>query len=785
MAEALNTATAGLGGHEIAPATNRPPDMEGDHFGAYRILRLIGEGGMGSVYLAEQLHPIQRRVALKVVKLGMDTRQVVARFESERQALALMDHPNIAHVYEAGTSERGRPYFVMEYVDGVAITHYCDQHLINNRERLELFGLVCLALQHAHQKGVIHRDIKPSNVLVTEQDGKPFPKVIDFGIAKATDQRLSEYTAFTQLGNFAGTPEYMSPEQADLSSRDIDTTTDVYSLGMLLYELLVGALPFDGRWLREAGMAELLRIIREDDAPTPSDKLTGMGEMAAEVARFRRTDPVTLRRQLTGDLNWIVMKALDKDRCRRYPSVSELAADIHRHLDDQPVLASPPGRLYRARKFVRRHKASVTAALLIAVSLFAGMIGVGWEARVAELRRQEADVQRARAHEQAAEAVLERNRAEAKAREADEERRQAEELFDGVRDLANSMIFDVADQIAELQGATAVRETLVRKALEYLDRLSKDRRATPELLRELGSAYMKIGDLQGLPIHANLDDTDGARLSYKRSVQLLEPLAKAGSNDAKVVHSLVQAYQRRGRLQKDVSQSVADFSRAVAMAEARVAAEPKSVEARCDLASSLGMFGAGLPLKPAVAWHHIFRRRTLLQDLVKEGNRDPEVRRQLGWSYHNQGSREFIINRDTERAAEFFTEALGRFESLAHDFPSNAQYRRDQASTLSNLATVLPSANRIKEAIDCARRSVVIQKQLVDGDDRNVSFRLDLARYQRVLDFLRHRKQPHRGNTKIRRHAADRNLQGCRRRLRPIRQERHERPHRGRLSRRC
>jgi serine/threonine protein kinase len=397
-----------------------------DSFGTYEPIRVLGEGGMGTVYLARQRQPIRREVALKVVKLGMNSRQVVARFENERQALALMDHPNIAHVFEAGTSNLGRPYFVMEYVDGVTITQYCDQDLLNTRERLELFSSVCLALQHAHQKGVIHRDIKPSNVLVTKRDGKPCPKVIDFGIARATEQRLAEHSAFTLLGNLVGTPEYMSPEQADLSCQDIDTTTDVYSLGILLYQLLAGALPFDGHRLRKSGIAELLRIIREEEPPTPSAKLMSLGDKATEVARCRRTDPGTLRRQLAGDLNWIVMKAMDKVRKRRYASASEFAADIRRHLDDLPVVARPPDTLYRARKFIRRHRLPVLAGLLVAASLAAGLVAVTWEARVAEARRQEAEVQRARANAEAAQARVERSRAGQTAREADEQRAQAE-----------------------------------------------------------------------------------------------------------------------------------------------------------------------------------------------------------------------------------------------------------------------------------------------------------------------------------------------------------------------
>ncbi len=344
-----------------------------DDFGRYRILQPLGEGGMGSVYLAEQLEPIRRRVALKVVKLGMDTGQVLARFANERQALAMMDHPNIARIFDAGATPKGRPYFVMEYIEGAPITQYCDRTRRTAKERLALFLAVCRGVQHAHQKRVIHRDLKPSNVLVTEQDGAPVPKVIDFGIAKATDKWAVEKTLLTQFGQIVGTPEYASPEQADTMTGDIDESSDVYSLGVLLYELLIGVVPFDVATLRNAGLAEMLRIIREEEAPSLPRKLTSMGAAAAtDIAARRQTDPVSLRRLVGGDLNWITMKALEKTRERRYASVSDLAADIQRHIEDRPVLASPPGRLYRTRKFFRRHRlaalSTAAGAVILALS---------------------------------------------------------------------------------------------------------------------------------------------------------------------------------------------------------------------------------------------------------------------------------------------------------------------------------------------------------------------------------------------------------------------------------
>ena len=347
--------SAGAGESETGTIDTAAAEAGDDDFGRYHILRLLGEGGMGTVYLAEQLEPIRRSVALKVVKLGMDTAQVLTRFNNERQALAMMDHPNIAQIFDAGATAKGRPYFVMEYIEGAPITQYCDRKRMTTKERLALFLAVCRAVQHAHQKGVIHRDLKPSNVLVTELDGAAVPKVIDFGIAKATDKWAVESTLLTQFGQIVGTPEYASPEQVDTMTGDIDEASDVYSLGVLLYELLIGAVPFDTATLRNVGLAEMLRIIREEEAPSLRRKLTSMGAAAAtDIAARRQTDPVSLRRLVDGDLNSITMKALEKTRERRYASVSDLAADIQRHLEHRPVLASPPSRLYRTRKFLRR-----------------------------------------------------------------------------------------------------------------------------------------------------------------------------------------------------------------------------------------------------------------------------------------------------------------------------------------------------------------------------------------------------------------------------------------------
>ena len=402
------------------PITEGP----GSVIGRYKILQQIGEGGFGSVYMAEQREPVKRRVALKIIKLGMDTREVVARFEAERQALALMDHPNIAKVLDAGATDTGRPFFVMELVKGVPITSFCDENHLPARDRLGLFAQVCQAVQHAHQKGVVHRDLKPSNVLVTLHDGKPVPKVIDFGVAKALNQELTERTLFTAYGHMIGTPQYMSPEQAEMSGLDIDTRSDVYSLGVLLYELLTGTTPLEVAAIRKAGYAEMQRLIKEQEAPKPSQRVSTLGERLSVVARDRACDPDRLGATLRGDLDWIVLKALEKERGRRYESASGFAADVQRYLASEPVEAHPPSAGYRVRKFVRRNRGPVVAAAAVFGVLCLGLAGTVAGMIVA---RNEAD-RAARAEAETAEqrdAALREATEKEKARQAEADQRAA------------------------------------------------------------------------------------------------------------------------------------------------------------------------------------------------------------------------------------------------------------------------------------------------------------------------------------------------------------------------
>jgi serine/threonine protein kinase len=349
-------------------------EKPGTVIGRYKLLEQIGEGGFGVVFMAEQERPLRRRVAVKVIKPGMDTRQVIARFEAERQALALMDHPNIARVLDAGATDSGRPYFVMELVRGIPVTDFCDQNRFTVEDRLKLFVSICSAVQHAHQKGIIHRDIKPSNVLVTLHDGIPAAKVIDFGVAKATGQRLTDKTLFTAFAQIVGTPLYMSPEQAEMSGLDVDTRSDIYSLGVLLYELLTGTTPFDKVRMKGAGYDEFRRIIREEEPPKPSARISTLGPAATLVTTHRKSDLRKLRQSIRGELDWIVMKCLDKDRNRRYDSAGNLARDVERYLQNEPVQACPPSNVYRFRKFVRRNKATLLVLMFVAIAVSLSLV---------------------------------------------------------------------------------------------------------------------------------------------------------------------------------------------------------------------------------------------------------------------------------------------------------------------------------------------------------------------------------------------------------------------------
>jgi eukaryotic-like serine/threonine-protein kinase len=454
--------TIPLNGHEASSdpeltQVSSATAVSKEQIGPYRLLQLVGEGGMGEVWLAEQTRPVRRQVALKIIKAGMDTAQVVARFEAERQALALMDHPAIARVFDAGATPQSRPYFVMEYVRGEAITTYCSRHRLTTRQRIDLFLDVCDAVQHAHQKGIIHRDLKPSNILVTVRDDKPVPKIIDFGIAKATTQHLTDRTLVTELGSLVGTLEYMSPEQAEMTSLDVDTRSDVYSLGVILYELLTDVLPFESKSLREQSIEEIRRIIRETDPPRPSTRVTTVhaSAMAGQHSVARTTAS-----ELRGDLDWITMRALEKDRTRRYGSASDLAADLRRHLARIPVLAGPPSTSYRVAKFVSRHRLGVATAATLVVLLMAFAASMAVQARRI-------------------------------ARERDRANQEAE----AARQVSNFLIglFNVSDP-SEAHGNTlTAREILDKGATEIEQRLADQPSTRARLETTIGKVYTSLG----------------------------------------------------------------------------------------------------------------------------------------------------------------------------------------------------------------------------------------------------------------------------------------------------
>ncbi len=525
----------GAANHPMATIGLPATESHGTLIGPFKLIEQIGEGGMGSVWMAQQTKPVKRLVAVKLIKAGMDSRQVIARFEAERQALALMDHANIARVLDGGTTSAGRPYFVMDLVKGVPITRYCDEHHLTPRQRLELFVPVCQAVQHAHQKGIIHRDLKPSNVLVALYDGKPVPKIIDFGVAKAAGQQLTDKTLVTGFGAIVGTLEYMSPEQAEVNQLDIDTRSDIYSLGVLLYELLTGSPPFSRKELEKAGMLEMLRVIREQEPTKPSTKLNtsdGLPTLAAN----RGTEPAKLKKLVRGELDWIVMKALEKDRNRRYETANGFAMDVERYLADEPVRACPPSPGYRLRKYARRNRGGLAVAALSLFFLVLLGSGAGWVVRDRSARETEAARQLGERQAKVAGQVIsvfaevDRLENEQKWPEALEAARRAE----------------AAVAVGEADPVTAGRVHQQLRELEFIDRLERIRveRAThAEGLfdiagadRDYTRAFREFGvDVDELPVETSID-----RLKARPALAIvlavaLDDWARAGARSRKTM----------------------------------------------------------------------------------------------------------------------------------------------------------------------------------------------------------------------------------------------------------
>jgi serine/threonine protein kinase/Flp pilus assembly protein TadD len=534
----LEAPALALGATTDEPMTERP----GTVIGPYKLLEQIGEGGMGLVFVAEQQQPVRRKVALKVIKPGLDSKPVIARFEAERQALALMDHPHIAKVYDGGTTQTGRPYFVMELVKGTPITDYCDTHRLTTRDRLKLFLDVCHAIQHAHQKGIIHRDLKPSNVLVEIHDVRPVIKVIDFGIAKATGQQLTDQTLYTGIAQLIGTPLYMSPEQAGRSSLDVDTRSDVYSLGVLLYELLTGMTPFDSEALKQAGYDEMRRIIREDEPPRPSTRLNTLeAAVLSTVADKRGAEPRNLSTQLRGELDWIVMKALEKDRNRRYESASALVADVERYLHDEPVQACPPSAAYRLKKFARRNKAGLATTGLVAAALVLGSGVSAWQAVEATAARRVAD-QRLAGEQQAHQDAIEQGQ-------------RAQENFQKAMEAVHRMLTRVADeQVSAIPQMKEIRRRLLEDAIAFYTDLIA-------LNPGDGQAYFERGKVYHL-----LVKYDQAEADFLKAIEL-EP-------ERGEFHELLSHTLSNSRLWRVPSSSSRDLQRILFHAKRAVELQP-------------------------------------------------------------------------------------------------------------------------------------------------------------------------------------------------------------------
>ncbi|HEV3298221.1 MAG TPA: protein kinase [Planctomycetaceae bacterium] len=701
---------------ELAQTVNQPAIEEaGTQVGPYKLLEPIGEGGFGVVFMADQHAPVRRRVALKIIKPGMDSRQVLARFEVERQALALMDHPNIARALDAGVTASGRPYFVMELVRGVPITDYCDQANLVVHERLDLFVQVCRAVQHAHQKGIIHRDLKPSNILVTLLDGRPVPKVIDFGIAKAINQPLTQETLFTRFAEMIGTPLYMSPEQAEMTQLDIDTRSDIYSLGVLLYELLTGSTPFDKNRLKKAAYDEIRRIIREEEPPKPSLRISTLGEKRTVVAAHRHADPNRLSQLLRGDLDWIVMKALEKERSRRYETANGLAMDIERHLADEPVLACPPSVAYRFAKFTRRNRVAFTTSLVVLAAILAGTaVSVTQAIRATRAERQ------ADARFQEAEMARE---AEADQRQiADRQRQQAEENLKRARQAVDQYFTRVSQsKLFDVPTLQPLRKELLEDAVRYYQTLLSDRGENPALLADLAVADLRLAE-----IDHEVDRNDDAVDALASGLELVERL-HTKYPDAKDELRSVAGFWKANRtpkagtvMPKDRAKAQRTLMKFVKLWET-LAREHPSVDAfQNDLAETHASLASWQTAagddyrssdltKAGIDSYH--KAIEIWERLSQSHPEVPEYRENLVMELHELAQRLGAAGRQAE-AQKLVVRELALTEQLAAQYPKVPQYRFRLASAWKYRGGFLQAAGNRRQAGDAFRRQFDVAKAL-------------------------------------------------------------------------
>jgi serine/threonine protein kinase/Flp pilus assembly protein TadD len=681
-----------------AAASSLPDDsddaMAGRRIGPYKVLHKLGHGGMGAVYLATRADfQYQKRVAIKLIKPGLDSEEILRRFRHERQILASLDHPNIARLYDGGTTEECLPYFVMEYIEGLPIDEYCNRHKLSIIERLKLFRTVCAAVHYAHQNLVVHRDIKPSNILVTAEG---VPKLLDFGIAKLLNPELFSQTIdATATAMRLMTPEYGSPEQ--VRGEPITTATDVYSLGVVLYELLTGRRPYQ---FKTSLPREIERVICETEPEKPSTAISRQGsEQEQRTTDDGRRTAKKLSRQLKGDLDNIVLMALRKEPQRRYTSGEQFSEDVRRYLGGLPVIARQDTLGYRSVKFVKRHKAGVITATLIVVSLIGGIVAITHQARVAERR------------------------------------------FNQVRKLANSLVFDLHDEIQDLSGSTRAREKLVKMALEYLNGLAQEASQDSSLQRELALTYQKVGDVQGNPYVANLGDTAGALESYRKALAIRQVLVAGDRANTQFRRDLAVSYNRVAdmlALTGDTVGALEGYRKALAIREALVAGDQTNKQFRRDLAISYERIGDTLMTTGnlAEALDHHRKSLALSQAMADENPRSVEARRGLFISFTKIGD-VLALTGDPTAARENYHQAVAVIERLSSENPENALFRRDLSIGYDNIGDMLKQTGDLAAALQSYRTSLAITEALAAKDPTNVQLRRDVAAsYDRIGNVL-------------------------------------------------
>gem|GEM_PF-713374 len=724
--------------------------------GRYKLIEEIAEGGMGSVWLALQSEPVRRRVALKLIKRGMDSRQVLARFEAERQALALMDHPNIAKVLDGGTTDDGRPFFVMEYFKGVPITEYCDTARLTLQARLKLFTQVCQAVQHAHQKGIIHRDLKPSNILVCLYDGHPVPKVIDFGLAKAMYQPLTEQSIYTAHGVMVGTPLYMSPEQAEFNNLDIDTRSDVYSLGVILYELLTGTTPLDKQRFKDAALQEVLRLIKEDEPAKPSTRISDSGSLP-NIAVQRGLEPAQLCRAVRGDMDWIVMKSLEKERSRRYETANGLARDIDRYLNDQPVEAGPPSTTYRFRKFARRNRAAITTASLVFVAMVIGTVLSTWQAVRATLAERAIEALRS-------EEARQRKAAESQRAEAEEMRKQAEVSAIAARKTVDEYFTMVSEsKLLDVPGLQPLRKQLLEAALTYYKKLTNDKGANLKVVAETAVAQLRVSqvyeqndrmddamselsgsldiieELQVGTIHpegfpncfagfrkrgrintyftrAPSDHLFAIR-TYERAIALWELFARENPNIGGFQSDLISFLCDLGDLQWEVVDDVTalrSLDRAVELADKLVAQYPDSAEYSSTLADSLELASRSMTQDHTA---EAYQRRSLdiRQRLAEQFPQLPEHVAKLAYLHFRIGHR-YKSEDLLKESIQAYGQSRAGFQKLLRDHPLATGYKRLLANVDLSLAELTKQSGNLPEAEQLLRESVSLWSEITNEE---------------------------------------------------------------------